>query len=120
MRVLRKSHGTLDTVGEEEASEVVELCALDNLLDLWLLEVVLGELLSRTELGAEGAVVPRENDGARSRWGILDDLVGRVKSLALVGGTELVGQGVLANATNVGGRVVWEDVLEEEGERGGR
>lgn len=48
---------------------------LDQLLSLSRLQVVLGELLGRAQVGAERTVVARDDNGARARGGALDDLV---------------------------------------------
>lgn len=130
-----------EAVSEEETTKVEVLRALDELLDLGLVEVRGGEGLSGGEVGAEGAVrsraprmislwPPRRGEAREKRSGdepvvasddngastgglVLDDLVSRVKTLLLVGGTELVGERVGTDGTKVGGRVVGEDVLSE-------
>ena len=56
-----------------------------------------------------------ENDGACSCRCILDYLVGRVEALLLVCSAELVGQSILAYASDVGSRVIRKNILRYEG-----
>lgn len=46
-------NSTIDTMGQEETTDVEELGVVDQRLDLWLLEVVLGEGLGGSESGDE-------------------------------------------------------------------
>lgn len=122
-------------MGEEETAEVEVLGALDELLDLRLVEVSGREGLGGGEVGAEGAVegrsfvsmplaeeesrkrgcapvVASNDDSAGTGRLVLDDLVSRVETLLLVGSAKLVGERVGTDGTEVDGRVVGEDVLQ--------
>lgn len=57
---LGENESTLETVSEEETSEVVTLGRVDELLDLGLLEVRRRERFSSTEGSAEGSERARE------------------------------------------------------------
>jgi hypothetical protein len=48
MRVLGQNHGALQTMSEEESSEVEELGSLDQCLDFGLFQMGLVELLGST------------------------------------------------------------------------
>lgn len=56
-------------------------------------------------------VVAGDDDGAGTGRLVLDDLVGGLEALLVVGGAELVRKRVLADAAEVGRRVGREDVL---------
>jgi hypothetical protein len=56
-------------------------------------------------------VVAGDDHGASSSGLVLDNLVGRDDTLLLVGSTELVGEVVLADSSEVGGRASGENVL---------
>lgn len=96
---------------EEEAPQVVELCAVDEGLDLGGLEVRRREGLSGTKGGAERAVVARDHDGAGARRLVGDDLVRAVETLLLVCRPELVRQVVRPDRTEVRRRARRENVL---------
>jgi hypothetical protein len=59
----------------------------------------------------DAPVVASDDNSASTSGLVLDDLVSRVETLLLVGSTELVGERVGTDGTEVGGRVVGEDVL---------
>lgn len=59
----------------------------------------------------------RDQDGAGSRGVALDDLVSRDDAFLVVGSTKLIGELILANATEVGGRIGGENVLSDDGGR---
>jgi hypothetical protein len=130
-----------EAVSEEETTKVEVLRALDELLDLGLVEVRGGEGLGSGEVGAEGTVrssapndqslaaakryserersrdepvVASDDNSASTGRLVLDDLVSRVKTLLLVGSTELVRERVGTDGTEVGGRVVGKDVLSSK------
>lgn len=109
--LLCKDHGALNTVGQKEALHVEVLCALDELLCLFALQVALVKLLCRTQVGAQGAVVAGDDDGAGASGDLGLDLVDGAQALLLVGGAELLRQVVLANTAKVGSGVLGEDVL---------
>lgn len=75
LRVLCKNHSALESVSKEVSLKVEELGSVDDLLDLFGLKVRFIELLSGTELGAQRAVVPGDDDGAGTSLSTLDDLV---------------------------------------------
>ena len=53
-----------------------------------------------------------DDDGASSGRLVLDDLVSRDDTLLLVGGAKLVGEIILSNTSEVGGRALGKNVLE--------
>ena len=109
--VLRDNQRALDTVGEEEAADVEELGGVDRGLGLGRVEVRLVELLSRTEVGAQRAVVLGDHHSARAGGRRVDHLVERLETLAVVCRAELLCEVVVADRTEVGRRVLREHVL---------
>lgn len=59
-------------------------------------------------------IVAGDDDGASSGLLAVEDLVGGLNTLFVVGGSELLGEVVVSDGTDVGGRVGGEDVLLEE------
>lgn len=121
-------------MGEEEASEVEELGAVDELLDGGGLEVGGLEVLSGSKGGAErprrrsrcgglalvlcgnqetrdSPVVASNDDSARAGGLVLDDLVRAEEAFLLVGSGELLGEVVGTDSAEVAGRARREDVL---------
>lgn len=109
--VLGEHQRALHTVRQEEAAQVEVGSGLDRGLDVGRLEVRLVKLLRSTQVGAQRAVVAGDHHGARAGGHRIVHLVERLEALAFVGGAQLLREVVLADAPDVRGGVLREDVL---------
>lgn len=112
--MLGHDQDALDAVGEEVALDVEVFGLGESSADLGGLQVGRGELLGSSELGDEGSVVAGDDAGASTRaLGALRlDLVESSKAFLIVGGAELVGEVIIANAAKVGDGVGRQAVLQ--------
>lgn len=107
-------HG-LDTVGEEESTNVEQLSTVDDLGDLRGRQMRLLEHLSSTQSGDKGSVMASDDRSAGTGLLALLDLVDLIDTFAAVSGLELLGEIIVTNAAGVHDGASWEVVGSSPG-----
>jgi hypothetical protein len=110
-RVLGKGQDGRHRDRQVVATDVEELGALDVFPDLGLLQVVDVVQVRGGKVGAQRAVVARDDDTASAGGGLLVVAVDGLDTSLLVDVLERLAVLVLADAANVDGRLLGEDVL---------